>query len=284
MNINLNSFTKELLPYLITILIAFIISSIVYIILPKTAPVVIEDNNNKFPYEKYYVSNSFKKNKEKTKQVKVDKPQQKEYQLLKNIELKAIFALPNNRGFITISEKSSSITHTLSIGDVYKNYKLTKIYPKYVIFEKNGNEYKLSMFDEKSTNIFIDAIKKKPNTLTKSNKQVEIKKVGAKSFNLTRSIVNSYVDNYENIWKEIAIKEIEKNGKIDGFKVRNLSKSSIFKKIGLKIGDIIKKVNNIPLLSYKDAFNIYENVEDINFLTVELLRNGKPMELHYEIK
>jgi general secretion pathway protein C len=279
MNINFNNMIKQSLVYISTILIAFIISSVLYIYLPKTAPIVIDDQKKPLKYNKYQVKKSFKEKQNKIIKKAAVVRKTKEYQLINNIILKAIFALSNNKGFIMIAEKSSSVSHTLKVGDVFKNYKLKSIYPSYVIFTKGTNEYKLTMDNEenKSTKYTVEKV-----DLKKSIKD-EINKVDS-GYILKKSIINKYTKNFDNIWKEIAIKEIKKDGKIDGFKIGNLSSKSVFKKLGLKIGDIIKSVNNITLTSYAQAFKIYENMDNITNLHIVLERNNKQMELDYEIK
>ncbi len=274
MNINFNDIVKQLLPYLITILIAFTIASGLYIILPKTAPIVVDNKQNNIKYNRYHVEMSFKEKAIAAKKKDViSKP--KAYQLINNIILKAIFSMPNNKGFITIVEKSSSVLHTLEVDDVFKNYKLKEIYANYAIFVKDDNRYKLSMDDK--TKYSIEKVK------TKEEPKGDIEK-REDSYILKRKLLKKYTNNFDNIWKEIAIKEIKKDGKIDGFRVGNLSNKSIFKKLGLKIGDIIKSVNNITLNSYEQAFKIYEDMESVDSLHMVLIRNNKEMEFDYEIK
>jgi type II secretion system protein C len=275
MNINFNKIISFSLPFLITILVAFIISSGLYLYLPKTAPIIIENNNKAIDYNKYQVYKSFK---EKQKKVVKKKPvvkKRKEYILLNNITLKAIYALGNNRGFIKIIEKSTSITHSLKIGDTFKNkYKLKTIYPSFIIFEKNGLEYKVLMDDENIKSKYKNTIKTTANEIKKDDDGYILKK----------ALLNRYLKNLDKIWQEISIKEIKKDGKISGFKINSLSSRSIFKKLGLKKDDIIISVNNIILTSYAQAFKIYKNMNKTTNLNIIIIRNGKEMELDYEIK
>jgi general secretion pathway protein C len=280
MNINFNDLIKEILPYIIAMLLAYAISTIIYLFLPKVPPIIIEKPHTELKYNKYFVAKSFTQKLTKKKVFKPKVVKKKEYQLINNIILKAIYAMSNNRGFITISEKSSSNLHTLSVGDKFKSYILKSIYPTYVIFTKGSNEYKLSM---------IEATKNREYTITPvakvkalKNKEEIIFEDGM--YTIDKNLINRYTKDFDQIWREIAITEVEKNGKIEGFLVGNLSKNSIFKKLGLKIGDIIKSVNNIKLKSYSDAFELYKKMNDTNSIHIILIRNNKQMELDYEIK
>jgi general secretion pathway protein C len=231
-------------------------------------PKVEEKTNHNIPYSKYKISQNFKQ------EVQVDKPKpiKKDYALLSNIILKAIYSSSKNSGWIIISEKSSSKTHMLGIGDKFKSYELKQIFDRYVIFSKNNQEYKVTLSKEMEIKTTKVEEKKKSKNNNTSN------------FEVTREIINSYVKDFDKIWKHIAIKEYKRDGKIIGFKVYGLSKNSIFKELGLKKGDIITSVNNVELKTYQDAFDIYKNIEYIDDVQISILRKNKPMELEYEIK
>jgi len=273
MNINFNTIIIKILPYIIVVLIAYLLSFILYIFLPKTAPIILDDKQNSIKYTKYRVKSSFE---EKVK--KVVKPKKQEYSFMDNITLKAIFAMGDNKGFITILEKASKKTHTLGIGDSFKNYKLLKIYPSYVIFKKGSKEYKLSFAKQKE---MYSVVSTEEEELPKT-KGISVKDTN--SFALTKSIIKKYSTNYDKIWKEISINEVMKDGQIDGFKIDKISSNSVFKSLGLKKGDIIKSVNNITLKSYADAFELYKTIETMDFVHIEILRNNKLVELDYEIR
>ncbi|MEA2050804.1 MAG: hypothetical protein U9O56_08750 [Campylobacterota bacterium] len=278
MNININYIVKFIIPFLIILLITYSLNTILYMFLPITSKIELEKNDYRFEYTKYQINNSFKKaDKIVKKEQKKQKVIKKDYQLISNILLKAIYSTSSNGGWIIISEKSSSTTHILSIDDSFKKYKLKSIYKDYVIFTKNSKEYKLSLLDEKSN---------KKYTKTTTQKKVSTQNIekNENNYNLNRDLLNSYIKTPAKIWREISIKEVFKDGKIDGFKVNKLSKNSVFKELGLKKGDIIKSVNNIRLNSYGDAFKFYKKINKIENLNLVVSRGSEELELEYEIK
>lgn len=280
MNINYNSIIKAFIPVFIILFIAYFINSVLYIYLPKAKEQKQIEQSSGVEYNKYKIYDGFNEPKKITQKPK-PKAIKKEYELLSSIVLKAIYASSDkSKGWIIISEKSSTKTHMLEVLDSFKNYTLKSVYKKYVIFEKNSKEYKLSIDDEKN----IQDIK----TKTVVKKQVladeEIKEEEG-GYSVKRELVNEYTKgNLNKIFKDIAIKEIKKDGKIDGFKINRVSKNSVFYKLGLKKNDIIKEVNNIKLQSYNDAFKIYNQMNKLNSLNFIILRNNQPVEIEYEIK
>lgn len=284
MNINLSSIVKTFIPFFVIALVAYIIGSLLYFKLPKSNDLELKSKDDyRLEYKKYKIRSSMEEKVVKKAPVKKKPPKKKEYQLISNIILKAIYASPNNKGWIIISEKSSSATHILTIGDEFKKFKLKSVFKTYVIFTKNGKEYKLSMGDEKQKPKYT--IKKEEVKVKKEEKKIplEIEEKNG-DFEIKRALVNDYIKNPMKIWKNIKIKERLVDGKIDGFRVMDLTNKSIFKKLGLRRGDIIKKVNNIVLGSYADAFKLYKKIDKIENLNFVIIRDGQEMEIDYEIR
>jgi general secretion pathway protein C len=255
--------------------------SIMYIYLPKTQYNTPIKNQYNIEYKKYYVYNSLTDT--KTKMVKKEKKviEKKDYKFISNILLKAIYSTSKYDGWIIILEKNSKKTKILSVGDKVKGYSLKSIYKKFVIFEKDKKEYKLQLSN-------ISGKKQYTNHIIKNKIQNNIKKEIVKqddnSFSLKRGLINSYIKRPTKIWKEISMKEVYKDGKIDGFKVNKLSKKSVFYQLGLKKNDVIKNVNNIELKSYGSAMKLYKKVGNMKNLKMIILRGDQEMELEYEIK
>ncbi|MEA3290251.1 MAG: hypothetical protein U9Q04_08755 [Campylobacterota bacterium] len=277
MNINTNSIFKSILPFAVIGLLAYLLSVALYFYLPKSYSFEPSKQNYKVEYKKYKLAQSFKEKVEKTTK-KETAPKKKEYQLISSIVLKAIYAKNDNKGWIIISEKSASVTHILSVGESFKKYTLKSVYPKYVIFEKNSKEYKLTLGKEEKETAYT--VKKEPKTKIVKKEIENIDGV----YNITKNTVDKYISNPDKIWSQIAINEKMTNGKIDGFEIRNIPSNSIFKKLGLKKGDIIKQVNNTELKSYADAFDIYKKIDSLDVLNFTILRGNKQMEIEYEIK
>lgn len=281
MNININTIIRLLFPFIVIAVVAYGISVAFYIYLPKSQDNKITQDSYTLEYNRYSIKNYFEQTKEETIEKKPKKVEKKEYQLLSNINIQAIYAMENNGGFVIISEKGSSATHMLSISDQFKNYTLKEIYPSYVIFEKGSKEYKLTLIsdEEKSKTNYI----KEPSVSKKALQEKVVEKNDS-SFVVEKKLLNSYTSNISKIWKEVKIKEVMKNGKIDGFKIQRISKNSVLNKLGLQKNDILKSVNNIELKSYADAFKIYKQINQIKNLNMIVQRDNQEVEINYELK
>ncbi len=261
-----------LLKVLITVVIAKLIGLIVLYFLPKS-PVhyALADANN-VKYRNYKASKLFDLN-SSIKQ----SPSKKIDNTLKidNLLLHAIYG-HKDYGFIVFARKSTpDQNHILSVGQDYEGYKLTYIKTHSAILQKNGTNYEIVFKDEPNSKpLFTRVSRPQPQQENETSGVLRAVK---------RKDVMHYAKNFKEIWKNIAIKEIKVNGKIDGFKIMSVKADSIFSQLGLKRGDVIKSVNQRPLHSYADAFKIYNNINKYESLKLEIIRNNQKKELEYEI-
>lgn len=70
--------------------------------------------------------------------------------------------------------------------------------------------------------------------------------------------------------------------KSGGFQVQQIQAGSLYEKLGLRAGDIIKTVNGQPVNSAEDAIRLYQQIPNINAVQMEITRGGKPENLYYQ--
>ncbi len=269
-----NKIIKLLAIILILAAIAKFANLIALYFLPKTGVELSSDISANIKYRGYKISNLFDlKRAQTTKQA--PKPIENVFKI-DSLILHAIYG-DNKQGFIVFAEKTNaSNTHILALNDSYKGYKLAQIRLSSVILQKNEKNYELKFKESKKSAIPLQKrILKTPPKELIGNTDV-LRAVRKKD-------VMHYAKNYKEIWKNIAIKEIKRNGKIDGFKVMSVKANSIFAQLGLLKGDIIMSVNNQPLKSYADAFKVYNNIGNIDSIKLDIIRNKEKKELEYEV-
>jgi len=280
--LNTNSnIIKNIAIFISLVVIAYIINLVLYFYLPKQKPIMEQSSSSVLEYVRYNFDNSLK---EKVAPQKVQKEvvkKKQEYQLLSNITLVAIIDLGNGNGVITLVQKGLSDTIILGIDEEFKGYKLKEVYKDFVIFVKNDKQYRLTLNLDDTPKFTVDEEKKEKEVLEKVDENIQ---VNDNSINVKREYLNSYIQNFDKIWKDIAISENKVGRSIDGFKINGIKKGSAFEKLGLKKGDIIKKVNNIELKSYNDAFKLYNKIDKTEALLITILRDNKEMEINYEIQ
>lgn len=67
-----------------------------------------------------------------------------------------------------------------------------------------------------------------------------------------------------------------------GFLVRQIQPNSLYEKLGLRAGDVIKAVNGQPINTAEDAMKLYQQLSSIGSVQMEVMRGGKSEALYYE--
>ncbi len=89
-----------------------------------------------------------------------------------------------------------------------------------------------------------------------------------------------------NIAEEMRLAQMEPriiNGQTAGFLVSKLNPRSILSQMGVRRGDVILKVNSMPIDSPEKALQILQQLREARQLTVDLERQDEPMTFAYEI-
>lgn len=68
-----------------------------------------------------------------------------------------------------------------------------------------------------------------------------------------------------------------------GFLVRQIQPNSLYEKLGLRAGDVIKSVNGQPINTADDAIRFYQQLSSINSVQIEIMRGGKSEALYYQL-
>ncbi len=74
--------------------------------------------------------------------------------------------------------------------------------------------------------------------------------------------------------------------RIEGYKVDIQGEAEFFKAIGFNQGDIVREVNGIPMTNRRAAENLIRRYaeDDLDFIVIEMERDGKPVQQVYHSK
>jgi general secretion pathway protein C len=101
---------------------------------------------------------------------------------------------------------------------------------------------------------------------------------------LKRSYLNQEIGDFAKLLSQARVLPHFRNGKPDGFVINEIARGSLYQKIGLKNGDILRKVNGVEITGAKQAMAMYQKLQSATSIDLELLRNNAIMPIHYEIK
>jgi general secretion pathway protein C len=119
---------------------------------------------------------------------------------------------------------------------------------------------------------------------SKKDDAYNVKQVSDSEFVIDEEEVESALGNINQLLTQIRVVPNFQDGKADGFKVFAIKPESLFARIGLKNGDVIRKVNDQDITSPEKAFGVFQELRNEKNLTVEISRRGQNQSLSYEIR
>lgn len=108
-------------------------------------------------------------------------------------------------------------------------------------------------------------------------------KTATGSMILDRSEIDNALANLDQLYTQIRAVPHFKEGKSDGLKLLSVRSGSLFAKLGLTRGDILKRINGMDL-DIKKGLEIFGQLKTETHLTVDLERKGAPQSMEYEIR
>jgi general secretion pathway protein C len=101
---------------------------------------------------------------------------------------------------------------------------------------------------------------------------------------LARRDLNQSMRNINQLMSQIRIRPHFNRGRPDGLSVNNIKRQSIFNKMGLRNGDIIQGVNGKKIKTVDDVMSLYQQLNSVSDIDLEIKRRGKPMTMQYQIR
>jgi general secretion pathway protein C len=108
--------------------------------------------------------------------------------------------------------------------------------------------------------------------------------VGAGTYIIDQRALNAALNNIGQAMTDARLLPSIKDGKVEGFKVSEVKPAGIFGMVGVKNGDILLRMNDFPIDSPEKAIQSLVSLKGQNKIRLDLIRDGQPTTLNYEIR
>ena len=165
-----------------------------------------------------------------------------------------------------------------AIGDMVSHGAvLYGVYPDRAILQRNGVLESLILEDVAKSLPNKSVVNMRPSSTRQA--AARIRTLGNNNFALPRNLIGEQLKNPD------FLRQAHIVGRKDGgFLVRKLKKGSLYEKLGLRQGDVIKSVNGEPINTIEDAMRQYQQLNTAGQVQVEVLRNGQPQMLQFHLE
>jgi general secretion pathway protein C len=101
---------------------------------------------------------------------------------------------------------------------------------------------------------------------------------------LQRSLIDESIRDISNLMTQVKIMPHVEDGQPDGLAVSNIQPNSIFRRMGLRNGDILVGVDGQNIKSVDDALRLYDNLKTSDNVSVQIKRRGRLRTIDYNVR
>ncbi len=124
-----------------------------------------------------------------------------------------------------------------------------------------------------------------PRTKTGSGTAAAPHPPGAETtITVSREEVRQRLQNINELFTQARIRPYFVDGKPDGLAITNVKDDSIFSRMGLRNGDVVKGMNGRPIKAPNDALALFRKLRSGDSFSLELSRRGAPETISYRFE
>ncbi len=190
----------------------------------------------------------------------------------------------------SIQDVVQNTSVTYMVGDKIQGADVLEIERKRVIILNNGRKEYID--DQPGTG--ADAVAVAPPITSSPVARAEpkpdnslgngIRALNENEYEVPRAEIDKTLSNLNDIAMQARIVPAFKDGVAHGFKLFSIRPDSIYSKIGIQNGDVIKRINGFDLNSPEKALEIYGKLKEASRVDIEIERNGASMRKTYSIR
>jgi general secretion pathway protein C len=111
-----------------------------------------------------------------------------------------------------------------------------------------------------------------------------IRGLSENEYEVPRPEIDRYLSNLNDVAMQARIVPAFKDGQSQGFKLFSIRPDSLYTKIGIQNGDVIRRINGYDLNSTEKALEIYTKLRDASRIDIEIERNGNNLRKTYNVR
>ena len=111
-----------------------------------------------------------------------------------------------------------------------------------------------------------------------------IQAIDDNNYKIPKADLDKALANLNDLAMQARIVPAFKDGQAEGFKLFSIRPDSLYSKIGIVNGDVVKRINGFDMNSPEKALEIYTKLKDTTRIDVEIDRNGTPVRKTYNVQ
>ncbi len=184
--------------------------------------------------------------------------------------------------FATIRDDSAQSVGMFLPGDQFMGAEIVSVERLRVILNNQGRKEYLAIGDDAPP---APALPTPVASAAPASEGGEgITQVDENNYEIPRDEIDKQLSNLNALATQARIVPSFKNGQANGFKLFSIRPGSLYSKIGIQNGDVIRRINGYEINSPDKALEIYTKLKESSKIEIEVERRGKPVTKTYNIK
>jgi len=178
------------------------------------------------------------------------------------------------QSYAVIEDTQKREQNLYRVGDSIQQATVKAILRAKVVLSVNGQDEVLAM-EEMKQGLASRAVP------SRAGQQVSASRVPTRTqrVSLRRAMIDQAIQDVSKLMTEIKILPHE-----NGLALSDIKPNSIFRRMGLRNGDVLRSVDGQQIRSVDDALKLYESLKSADKVTVELQRRGTDRVIDYNIR
>lgn len=166
-----------------------------------------------------------------------------------------------------------------------------RIARRYIVLIEDGTEKVVTLWSEKKA---VKAPRpaiasSRPSSNARSGRKKKdyskgVTKVSDTEYQISRAMLDEQLQDLSQLGMEARIVPNYKNGKYEGFKLVGVRPNSLYRALGIRSGDVIKRINGQDINSPNKAIELFEQFRTTSSVDLMIERRGQMKTFNYGIK
>ncbi len=206
-----------------------------------------------------------------------------------NIRLIGTVVGADNPAYAVIEDRTTRRQTLYRVGDfLLEDAKITKIDRNRVLILRGEEEvvFDLSGVSSSDSSDVVPSVRPvaAPSPTPYRGGGGGIRQMGRDRWMLDRAEIDDAIAHLPELLTKARVVPNFTDGKPDGFRIFAIREDSIYAKIGLQNGDILKRVNDIDVRNPQNFLQVFEQLKNEPRIAIELVRNNKEERFDYNIQ
>jgi len=207
---------------------------------------------------------------------------------LKETELKlrlwSTFAGKPEVSFAIIEDQKTRKQNVYTINDTVQNATLKMILSDKVVLSVSGKDEILELEKRSATSTASSTrLSTTVASASTSAGAITSNDTSTRRISLSRAQVDSAMGNLTELMGQVTIQPHSEDG-VEGLGLSNIQANSIFRRMGLRNGDVLTAVDGQALTSVDQAYKLYEDLRSSDTASLEINRKGRSTIYKYQIR